>query len=300
MESVICELCNQSIPVLDRTKHGVIVSHRKSKCTVMQEIRLKVNKDYLLSEYVIKNRTALDISRELGFRSGTNFVDDQLRKFGIPKKSCKQQASLPAVIERRKRTTHEKYGVDNVSFHPEILQKIKDNQPSAEIVGPKISESLKSKTPEEWKRIKEKAAKTFKERYGIDNISQREDVRQKMSMTHRGFSSDQVEEWKRDKEERSLPQEVYSGDFHNKKFRIAIMQEQNWKCALCGRARSEFRDMRFPLHHIDRNKSNNNRQNLIFLCNPCHGGVHGGKENFEASRKILEEKNQKILDKVNK
>lgn len=40
------------------------------------------------------------------------------------------------------------------------------------------------------------------------------------------------------------------------------------KCQKCKKRISE------NIHHIDRNRKNNNRKNLLFLCGPCHMLLH--------------------------
>lgn len=39
------------------------------------------------------------------------------------------------------------------------------------------------------------------------------------------------------------------------------------------------------IHHIDKNHSNNDPENLIMLCRRCHAKVHGLEKNFEINEK---------------
>jgi len=57
--------------------------------------------------------------------------------------------------------------------------------------------------------------------------------------------------------------------FYDKDFRFKILSEQNFKCGniKCGCKNTE---KKFHLHHIDYDKKNDNRENLIFLCHSCH------------------------------
>ena len=41
------------------------------------------------------------------------------------------------------------------------------------------------------------------------------------------------------------------------------MRECDYKCSICGKLAEE-------IHHIDRNRENNKRSNLIVLCKRCH------------------------------
>lgn len=290
---IVCELCHESLLLDGKTPHGTLVSHRKMSCPILLDLRKMWTREKLLDEYVVKGRSALSISQEMGFSRGTNFIDDLLRKYDIPKKTSKSVMTSPSVQKKRIETTRQKYGVDNTSQLESVKDLIKAHQPPKEAVGQKISTALRKHTNEEWKEIRRKASITFYKRYGIHNIAQREDVRQKMSMTRRGFLQDQVEAWQHDKLARLTPQDVYPEIFSNRRFRTRILDEQSWCCGLCGVERNSCK--RFPLHHIDRNKANCDRRNLMFLCAPCHGRVHGKPEHFELMKVELQSLNDQII-----
>jgi len=55
--------------------------------------------------------------------------------------------------------------------------------------------------------------------------------------------------------------------FYDKNYRYDILQNQNFKCGKC---LISNKDARLCLHHIDFDKKNDRRKNLIFLCNTCH------------------------------
>jgi len=61
----------------------------------------------------------------------------------------------------------------------------------------------------------------------------------------------------------------YTSKFYNKDYRLEILNQQNFKCGnlTCN---CSNKDSMFQLHHINFNKSDDNRKNLIFLCNSCH------------------------------
>ena len=52
-----------------------------------------------------------------------------------------------------------------------------------------------------------------------------------------------------------------------------LFTEEEFVCARCGY--SEF-SCGVDIHHIDENRKNNSRDNLIPLCTPCHRGLHHG------------------------
>lgn len=287
MEEILCDLCFAVIPSLGKTQNGAIVSHRKNSCSRLKEIRQIVTKEFLIEEYVVKERALLEISKSLGFKNGTTFLDKQIRKHGIEKRGCKWAANTDASKEKRKNTCKEKFGVENV-FQTQFVKDLNQSTSAKQKSSKKISERLRSKTKEEWKEILRKRKDTLFATKGVYNIAQMSDVKKKISMTKCGFSAGQEEEWKTHISSRpSLPQEEYEGDFHDPAFRRRIMQQQSWSCAICKKSRHQNRSTRFPLHHIDKNKKNNNRENLVFLCSNCHGKVHG--RNFETwKEKIVE------------
>lgn len=62
--------------------------------------------------------------------------------------------------------------------------------------------------------------------------------------------------------------EEYPDIFYNEELRKEIIKEQNSKCFLCDK---NISNMWPHLHHIDYNKKNCEKKNLIFLCSRCHG-----------------------------
>lgn len=55
---------------------------------------------------------------------------------------------------------------------------------------------------------------------------------------------------------------------------ILIKKKQKRKCWLCGTANFKI----LAVHHIDKNRKNNNLNNLSWLCHNCHFLVHHYEE----------------------
>lgn len=54
--------------------------------------------------------------------------------------------------------------------------------------------------------------------------------------------------------------------------RRAIISRDNGRCRICQR---EDGEVSLHVHHIDYHRSNNDYDNLVTLCSPCHHSVHG-------------------------
>jgi len=80
--------------------------------------------------------------------------------------------------------------------------------------------------------------------------------------------------------------------FYDKHYREIILNEQDCKCAECHISNT---DASFHLHHIDYNKLNDERNNLIFLCHSCHSKTTNSNRDKWINYYTL--KNKKYYDK---
>lgn len=93
-----------------------------------------------------------------------------------------------------------------------------------------------------------------------------EETKRKMSESHKG-----VHHWNW---KGGLSLEPYGSGWTDR-LRQSIRERDNFSCQKCGLTSSELDGkMALDVHHIDRNKSNHNPQNLITLCRACHIHVH--------------------------
>ena len=58
-----------------------------------------------------------------------------------------------------------------------------------------------------------------------------------------------------------------------KMLRLKKIQDNNYLCQDCKKS-FENKTSYLNLHHIDKNKMNNNDNNIMILCNPCHKKMH--------------------------
>jgi 5-methylcytosine-specific restriction endonuclease McrA len=83
----------------------------------------------------------------------------------------------------------------------------------------------------------------------------------------------------------------YSSEFTNK-LKEQIRKRDNHKCQLCNKSQEqELKNLiiKLAVHHIDYNKENCNKNNLITLCHNCHSITNGNRKHWTKfySAKIL-------------
>lgn len=71
--------------------------------------------------------------------------------------------------------------------------------------------------------------------------------------------------------------EPYTDEFNNELKKI-ISERDNFTCQLC----NELLPDRYAVHHIDYNKKNSSKKNLIFLCVYCHGKTGHNRDFWES------------------
>jgi len=84
---------------------------------------------------------------------------------------------------------------------------------------------------------------------------------------------------------------MMSEDTARQRARRSFWQEHSkstYECPDCGRRKQQLRSG-FEVHHIDGDPSNNNSQNLIALCRPCHNIREGKKPSLNELRLIQEQ-----------
>lgn len=193
--------------------------------------------------------------------------ETMLRKYG-----AENASQVEEFKEKRKQTNLKRYGVEHAMSNPEINQRCLKTW----------EKNYEEGHPGRNKEIKEKKKNTCQERYGVDNISKlpeiKDQVRQKISgSNHYNWNPDRNEVNKK-----------YGKEFFNSTLRDKIKAEQSFLDPLSGDQLKKF----CQLHHIDYDKSNNERQNLIYLNLKTHKKIHKNKESREHWKKILSKINE--------
>lgn len=105
------------------------------------------------------------------------------------------------------------------------------------------------------------------------NPSKRPDVRAKISAKTKGVRKPQTSGPKNGNWHGGISSEEYTINF-NEYLREEIRYAFDYKCVMCGNTRKENNNRLLPIHHIDYNKQNNNKDNLVPVCNRCHGKMN--------------------------
>jgi hypothetical protein len=79
--------------------------------------------------------------------------------------------------------------------------------------------------------------------------------------------------------------EPYSFEFNNRLKKL-IRQRDNYQCQFCG---NEENGKAFCPHHIDYDKQNSDKKNLILLCIPCNVKANSNREKWQFLFRTLQE-----------
>lgn len=66
--------------------------------------------------------------------------------------------------------------------------------------------------------------------------------------------------------------EKYYGKYISAGIRLSLLEENEFKCSLCGNGRHNGYSI--EIHHKDKNPQNNDHSNLQVVCFLCHRGIH--------------------------
>lgn len=207
------------------------------------------DKDWLYNEYIIKKRTSYDIAKD--FKVTGSAVIFWLKKHNISRRNTSQARKI-------------KYWGQSRERNPMFGKKPR--------LGIRHSEEAKGKMRKAWvgRIVSEKTKAKLRGR----KLSS--ETRQKMSNT--AIKNGRVPpRMKGEKNPRWLGGksfEPYTVDW-TQTLKQSIRERDSYICQLCNKL---LINKKCCVHHIDYNKTNNNLENLITLCNCCHTKTNFNRE----------------------
>lgn len=182
-EIMNCKFCGKEYIL--KSKYSI--SGHLARCKKWSEYKNNIlTKNYLLEEYEIKERSAIEIANEHGISSAISIIkllkkyeikqrtikesknerelkkrkNTNLKKYGYEHNFCKEHPSR----KKWEKELYEKEGITNVRQRKEVIKKIQNKSKKTRIKnGKEIPDKLKS----EWKKYKQKVVrlseKTYKE-----------------------------------------------------------------------------------------------------------------------------------------
>jgi len=106
---------------------------------------------------------------------------------------------------------------------------------------------------------------------GKNNAMKRVEIRIRASAKKQGVS---IKEWKN-----FISFEPYGIEF-NKELKEQVRIRDNNTCQECGKHQEKFKH-KLSIHHIDYDKRNNSKLNLISLCKKCHMKTNGNRKHWK-------------------
>lgn len=100
-----------------------------------------------------------------------------------------------------------------------------------------------------------------------------EETKKKISMSFQGVTEEQ---WKG-----FMSNKGYNLLEFNNNLKTMIRERDNFRCKLC----NKLSNKKLCVHHIDYNKKNNKKDNLISLCNSCHSKTNKNRKYWEEKLK---------------
>ena len=109
MENWKCNFCGSELPLKNQQSKS---SHMKYCQEWKTFKRHRLTKEYLIEEYVIKEKSAIEIAKELGLISARVIIR-LIEEFGIPQRDIKSSRQTTRNKEKQVVTNLQKYGVTN-------------------------------------------------------------------------------------------------------------------------------------------------------------------------------------------
>jgi len=251
-----------------KKRYGV---ENPSQVKEFQEKRKETNKkrygvEHAMSNPEIYKRAILTWNKKYGSHPAKTIqIKNKKIKTNKKRYGVENPSQVKEFQEKRKETNKKRYGVEHAMSNPEIYKK------SEEAMFKKygVRKALNKK------EFLEKAKQTNLEKRGVEWPMEDPLVSEKIT-------GPKSYRWIKNREERFTP---YTEKFFNKEFRIQILKEQHYKDPIT----NEKLNSSCHLHHIDYDKSNDSRENLIFLSHSIHSKTNTNRKKW-----------QNLLTKINK
>ena len=246
------------------------------------------------------------------FKNGKRCCSDNWNRCPASKKrrseALKEACSRSEVRERKSKSAKESWN-DPQKRENHIVAS---NKPES-----KRKHQQATKKAANLRETKEKKEQTFLLRYGVKYVGQLEKVREesrqrllswqaqymnlfsrdesKLRKLYEATSQRMLGEnnplWNPNREQVFTP---YTEKFFDQIYRNQIKREQNYVDPIT----EEVLTKKAHLHHIDYNKQNDSRENLIWLNLSTHVKTNGTRRNREKWQKTLQEVNSKIIEDI--
>jgi len=126
MTTVTCDYCHKTIQVKLDFSVGSTLSGHLRRCKVFKQHEIKilksVTKEYLIEEYLVKQRSIHEIRQELGLRKQTKLVA-LFSEFSIPLRTKEERYNTKRRREKTEATCLEKYGSKQVLQKGSVVRK---------------------------------------------------------------------------------------------------------------------------------------------------------------------------------
>lgn len=164
-----CKYCHKPIPHYPQTHYRYCVEYN----TFIDQIKLKLTREFLEEEYLNKGKSSGQIHREFNIEK-KGLVDKYLDKYDIKRRNAKERAQNLGRQLQTKNTCVAKYGVEHHLSHPDIIKKREAT----------VQETYGVQNVFQAKEIKDLMKQTNLKNYGVEFASQSDLIRDKVKSTN--------------------------------------------------------------------------------------------------------------------
>lgn len=300
---MICKICNKHVKNFIGLANHIRYKHKEIGNQGYYDLFLKIDQN----EGICKNPNCSNNTTYCGLNEGyakhcsgrckclDPVVKEKMEKTLFKNHGVKHALQSKTIFQKMEDDNFKKYGKKNVHQIKEFIEKTADT--CLKIYGVScalLTEKARNNNPEIRKNKFVSNETIEKLRISNTGVKRSEEFKDKrrlymLSDGHAQYVSsfagkgENHPHWNPNREEVYRP---YTEKFHSKVFRKEIFEQQNYICPICGKnLKNELKH----LHHIDYNKQNDDRENLIFLCKNCHPKTNYNRNKWYLELKIINE-----------